>query len=567
MLSKLSPMSKIAVPAFLLCLHCIFLQSSGQSIGVGQQLLEDAVRRMELKDTTFRSASRSSFVIRPLHSKAFYDFDSVPSATSAIQPTRRYAIFNKKGTLAILPAAIQQQYNSHHPYGWNDGSLFPAKGYQVRASAGIFAELGILSIQLQPELVHAANPSFRGFSSHHNDSTWYYYYKFANDIDMPDRFGEQPLTRLFPGQSSIRLNYKGLSVGLSSENLWWGPGYRNSLLMSNTAPGFYHLTFNSTRPHKTFLGQFEWQLIAGRLENSGFLPPDTSRQLNGIRLYNPKKESNRYINGLVINWQPKWIHGLHLGFTRSFFQYSDNIQPGLNGYLPVFSAFFKGNSRDENSFGRDQMLSFFLRWLFPKEQAEIYAEWGRNDHSGNLTDFLQEPEHSRAYTIGLRKLFPLRKNRDLEFFTEITQTETPSTKLVRALQPWYVHYQVRHGYTHLGQVLGAGIGPGSNSQLVGVKWVSNLTNTTGITFDRIVRNNDFYYTAFAGSAEHKTHWVDLVLTGSKTWKRNKFVYSTHLALIRSMNYQWKSDYNAASTDNVRTNVNHLQAGFSIGFLF
>ncbi|MFX8805488.1 capsule assembly Wzi family protein, partial [Acinetobacter baumannii] len=54
-------------------------------------------------------------------------------------------------------------------------------------------------------------------------------------------------------------------VGISSENLWWGPGIYNSLLMSNNAPGFWHLTFNSRKPLKTPIGDFEWQLIGGKL--------------------------------------------------------------------------------------------------------------------------------------------------------------------------------------------------------------------------------------------------------------------------------------------------------------
>ena len=41
-------------------------------------------------------------------------------------------------------------------------------------------------------------------------------------------------------------------------------------MMSNHAAGFKHLTFNSIRPLKTFLGNFEFQLITGKLKSSGF---------------------------------------------------------------------------------------------------------------------------------------------------------------------------------------------------------------------------------------------------------------------------------------------------------
>ena len=96
-----------------------------------------------------------------------------------------------------------------------------------------------------------------------------------NYIDMPERFGENAYKKSLFGQSSIRLNYSGLSLGLSSENIWWGPSIRNSIMMSNQAQGFNHITFNTTRPLKTFIGNFEWQVVTGRLEASGFRPPDT----------------------------------------------------------------------------------------------------------------------------------------------------------------------------------------------------------------------------------------------------------------------------------------------------
>jgi hypothetical protein len=87
---------------------------------------------------------------------------------------------------------------------------------------------------------------------------------------MPERFGEKAYKKSLFGQSSIRLNYQGLSLGLSSENIWWGPSVRNSIMMSNQAQGFNHITFNTTKPVKTLIGNFEWQVVTGRLEASGF---------------------------------------------------------------------------------------------------------------------------------------------------------------------------------------------------------------------------------------------------------------------------------------------------------
>ena len=66
-----------------------------------------------------------------------------------------------------------------------------------------------------------------------------------------------------PGQSSIRYDLGALTAGISTENMWWGPGIYNSMLMSNNAPGFLHYSINSNRPINTFAGSFQFQLQAG----------------------------------------------------------------------------------------------------------------------------------------------------------------------------------------------------------------------------------------------------------------------------------------------------------------
>lgn len=530
----------------------------GQALPVGSNILEDYYRRMQLKG---QRDSLVSFMVRPIYSTEQFPADSLFESTPEIEH-----FLGGKGSFRVLPATLRNQYNTHHPYGWNDGSMIPAKGYQAQFSAGFYVSVGWLTVQLQPEWVLAQNRQFATFPSAHTDSVWNAYYGFLNDIDNPEKFGTGSYVKLFPGQSSIRLNYKKLSLGVSTESLWWGPSIRNALLMSNNAPGFLHLTLNSRAPMKTFLGHFEWQVIGGILENSGILPDDTSKTFEGVQLYKPRNSSNRYINAATISWQPKWVPNLFLGFSRSFYQYRDNIPSDLNGYLPVFTSFFKGQSKDDVEFGRDQMLSFSFRWVLPKENAEVYAEYGRNDHAQNAEDFAFEPEHSRAYIIGLHKLFNTRKGREIEVLMEMTQTQAPATGGLRALQPWYAHYQVRHGYTNEGQVMGAGIGSAGNSQTLGVSWNRNI-NKLGLYFERIVHNNDFYYKAFAPMQKFDSHWVDLSLNAVKSWRYKDFLFNANASLVRSFNYQWRYSENPATLLNGKKDINNLNLGCSVTYLF
>jgi hypothetical protein len=449
--------------------------------------------------------------------------------------------FRKRLLLRILPLRLTMQYANRQPYGWNDGSLRPSVGYQQLLSPGLHAHLGPISVQLQPEWVLSQNKKTEPFFNDNQDSLKAIYYdRVVNRIDAPMQFATGWKHQVLPGQSSVRLNYKKLSAGISTENLWWGPGIRNAILMSNHAPGFPHLTFNTTAPVQSVIGSFEGQVISGRLKASGVVPADTGITAGGRPIWEPKRaDGNRYLNGMVATWQPKWTPGLHVGFARVVYQYWSDVPSNLTGYLPVMLRLFKSRLGNEDSLQRDQMLSLFFRLQLPGEQAEVYGEWARNDHSWNFSDLLGEPEHSRAYLIGLRKMFDRPgKQRKFELMLELTQLQMPSTRLVRAQESWYAHYQVRHGYTHLGQVVGAGIGPGSNSQTFAAVWIKN-GERFGISLERVVHDNDFFYDAASLLGKERSHWTDVTLNLQRNWNRKWVLFDARLALVRTLNFHWQ----------------------------
>lgn len=526
---------------------------------MGAPLIEESIRRMQVKGEL---DSNTSFTVRPIDSRGIIGEDASNKLSNLVPETSKcnsLSFANGKGIARLLPVTLKQQYNSHHSYGWNDGSMVQSRGYQSQLSIGVYSKIGPLSLQLQPEFVYAQNRSFSTFPSTHSDSIWRSYYNVLNTIDVPERFGNGAYAKFFPGQSSVRFNYKKLSLGVSTENLWWGPGIRNSLIMSNNAPGFQHITFNSTSPVVSPVGSFEWQMISGIFKNSGILPEDTTRSYQGQYLYNPKEDDDRYINGMIVTWQPKWTKGLFLGVSRVFYQYKSDLNKSFSNYLPIAGKLFKGgNVLREDTIKRDQMISLFLRLVLPKEKAELYIEYGKNDHASNLKDLLLEPEHARAYIIGLRKMFEKNKGNEVELMMEISNLQRPSTQNVRELNSWYSHHQVRQGYTNRGQVIGAGIGRGSSSQTIGLNWIKEI-DKFGVTLERVVRDNDFFYDAFTATRSFGRHWVDVSLNLNKSWHRNHIIYSADLSLIRSLNYQWRTGEGR--------DVNNVHAGLSVSYLF
>ena len=551
----------------------IFAQFSvrAQTLAVGTAATEDYYRRAQLLGITDTNVS---FTVRPLFPHSINKRtdtvyrDSTEKWYNPMNTASSWQSKDGKLKTRFLPLSIQTQFNSNHPYGWNDGAMIPARGLQTLTSFGVFAQYGPLTIQFRPELVVAQNQNFENFNKNQYDVIFARYYDIYNNIDLPVQFGTESYYKMYWGQSSIRLNFKSWSVGLSTENLWWGPGIRNSLLMSNTAPGFPHLTLNTLRPIQTPIGSFEGQLIAGRLENSGFPPLEPDHYYFGIDLYVPKPDDWRCLSGIVVTWQPKWVPGLFLGFDQVAQTYRKNLN-SIRDYLPLLSTVKQTTAPDNPVNKQDQLSSMFMRWIWTQEHAEIYFEWGHYNYTGDLLQSLLSPNDTRAYIFGIRKLVPFNKskNENILIGLEVTQLQETSIAKIKAGQEWYVSNNIRQGYTNQGQELGAGIGPGGNLQSIDVSWVKGLKKL-GLQIERYVHNNDFYYYAFYDSQNYSQHWVDLSVAAIGEWNFKNLIFNAKVEGIQSLDYQWAVKQNGddvSFVNQISTFNLQLQAGVTYRF--
>ena len=536
------------------CSLMIFVQFSAraQSLPVGTAGIEDYFRRAQLSGA---ADTNVSFTIRPLFpyqiNNGLYPDSNTKYKLYGLKSL--WQSTDQKSGVSLLPFTIQTQFTSHHPYGWNDGAMIPAKGLQALVTGGFFAHYGPLTIQLKPEFITAQNSDFATFNKNSSATALIRYYQIYNNIDLPARFGTGTYTKAYWGQSSVRLNYKAVSFGLSTENLWWGPGIQNSLLTSNTAPGFPHLTLNTLHPLQTPIGSFEAQVIAGNLNGSGYPPLQPDYAYRGVDLYRRKPNAWRYINGIIATWQPKWIPGLFLGFDHSSVYYVKDLDR-ISDYIPLFAS-------DVSSGNAIRLTSVFMRWLWTQEHAEIYFEWGQYNHNGTLLQESLAPDDQRAYTFGIRKLFPFRGSKDQHILLgiEATQLQENSITNITTGKEWYVSQYIRQGYTYQGQELGAGIGPGGNVQTVNIDWVKGLKKL-GLQFQRYSHNNDLYYLTYAGTNYYSGHWVDLSMAAVGEWNYKNLVFTAKLQAIESLNYQ--------SADPLKPNtIYNLQLQAGITYMF
>jgi hypothetical protein len=418
----------------------------------------------------------------------------------------------KKPTISLLPVILTQQFNSHHPFGWNDGAMIQAKGYQVLARPGVNMQYGIFEAQLAPEFVFATNGNYA-----------------TPQYGNPNN---KSYTKLFPGQSFIKASYGAFSIGVSSQHLWWGPGIYSSLLMSNNAPGFLHAFIGSRKPIKTPIGSFEFNLIGARLNSTSSIGYENNH-------LQPRNISNdwRYLNAYTISWQPRWVKGLFVGMSRTLQQYGQRLQNQQTGfiskYLPILGlAVQKQNNLGDDTLGRDQLASFFLRWVLPKSHAEFYFEYGKNDYGLNFRDYINGPTHSSAYTVGFRKLIPKTDDQYIQLETELTQMSQSPDYLVRDAGNWYVHWQIYQGYTHENQIIGAGAGYGSNLQTFSATWVNgNLRN--GFLVQRVERDPE----------NRVNKWTDFSIGWMPQWTYKNMILGAKVQLIHSNNYSWEKGNN------------------------
>lgn len=523
-------------------------QSKAQTASLDIPYFDEALRRGQLLGQV---DSTISFNIRPVDARRASGINHIFRGDSLLFPHDGYKYFrftdwtDKKGhfRLTLLPLVSKHRYNDHHPYGWQDGPMIPNKGWQHYVSGGVYARYRFLEIQFRPEYVSAQNRPFQNPPVR------------VNNIDMPDRFGTEPYAAAFFGQSFVKLHLGPIAVGLSNENIWFGPGRKNGIIMTNNAPGFLHFSLHSNKPIKTPIGAFEFQLVGGELKYSGFFNYGRNTQSGSFPLMAPDirpnpvlgNKTHTWVSTGAVSYQPRWVPGLSLGGARAI---QVNKKPEKLTY--VLTAFGPAGGAEEwlsgNLRGRNQLLSLFGRYFFRPVAAEVYFEVGREDYWKDWEDLLTNPTHTTVWMMGIRKMIPLKgKSHWLELWTEVTRLQMPPSIFTRGTGfSFYTHSSAR-GWTNRGQVLGAGIGPGSNMRSLGVVWNKGY-HQIGLQFERVVYHEDMFYTRMpfirSGNgtnpfqSDYTKHFVDIGGMLDLQTNIGGLLLGARWHLLRTFNFQW-----------------------------
>jgi hypothetical protein len=483
-------------------------------IAVGYTDFDENIRDLHLLG---KLPTDNSLTIRPYILPKSVTYDSLLKAIDPSLKNKGHLVHKKHFDLQLLPFNYLQKFNSHHPYGWNDGPLSFSKGYQYLASGGVYMHWRNIHLTLRPEYFHTASDKYE---------------------TSPEWGQVNPsLNKLILGQSNLRIDLGPIGIGGGANNLWLGPGYYSSLIMSNNAEGFGHVELSTNRPIKTPIGNFELMLMGASLTqnaNQGYE--------NKILYRENISSQSRYINILNLTYTPAFFKNLYLGFNRVFHTFTPKNSTNLKqDYLLVLNSLFRNQYRDDNS-PIDQLLTVYSKFIFPKNYAEIYFEYGLNDGSSNLRELLTDLSHSSASILGIRKIQQINSKNYLIISAEATRMSQTPSYLLRNAGNWYEHGRLGQGYTNENQIMGAGSGFGNNVQTINFKYGSFINNIA-IQFQHIEQNPRRLVGSIGNAWLGDIYWDDYTYGIKAQIKYKRIFFRINTEWVNSTNYLWQNGNN------------------------
>jgi hypothetical protein len=465
-------------------------------------------------------------------------------STSSFQFLQSKLKGTTKDIVQSINYSFDQQNNTLQPISFNDGNMYPSRGWQERYSYGLNLKLLIFDINYQPEKIAVQNLRQEYYAGNTLDGNFMFKYfgMVANNIDNFRQFGYDRIEETTLGQSRAGIKFKYIAAGVSNENIWWGPGKRNSLVFTNNAAGFQHYYLKTAEPIKTYIGSFELAGVVGKLETTKFTDVD-QLLLNACEVCKVYKNlDEREIDGITINYQPKWIPNFYIGYAYSR-QFYRNAKDVIGETVNFFSK----------DLPKQEIGSMFFRFAMPEDHAEFYGEMGLPDEAPWPWKFFKEKMRP-GFVFGATKLVPLKLFESyLSLNVEFTQLQLMNPKDIFYFgypnaggkpNGWYTNTIVRQGYSNKGQLLGASIGPGSNNQSISLSWNKGY-NKAGIFVERTVFNNDFYYSVYYnpyasnGYGYYNRYWVDFTKRLElQLMPIKNILLSASFTNTNALNYRW-----------------------------
>jgi hypothetical protein len=365
----------------------------------------------------------------------------------------------------VLPVEVTERYNSSYPYGINEGPVWAGRGLTSSVAAGFAFAAGPFTAVVKPIVFRAENQEFELRPNGGNGVEAFGDPRWPTEIDRPQRFGSSAYSHADLGETTLRLDLLGISLGATTANEWWGPSTMFPYIMGNNAAGVPRVFVGTQGPTNIYIGTVQARVEYGLELQSQFSPvtgPDTytSSDASGRK---------RLMSGLVVTFSPKIFPGLEIGAARYFHQAwtgrfdSYALKSPFEGILK--SSIPRGVAIpgvDDRDALKNQLASISLRWVLPHSGVDIYGEYSREDHAEDTRALEVQPDLTRIAMVGFRKAFQHADSSSFDALrAEVFDADPTTLGLYRSEGRIYIHYPIRQGHTEEGKVIGAGAGIGT----------------------------------------------------------------------------------------------------------
>ncbi|NHZ87030.1 MAG: hypothetical protein GWP19_14355, partial [Planctomycetia bacterium] len=172
-----------------------------------------------------------------------------------------------------------------------------------------------------------------------------------------------------------------------------------------------------------------------------------------------------YYSGFIFNTTYYSIPTITIGFARAFLSGGKNTNTNISlleaALLPFEIVKIEKPIGNEDMLNPvDQTFAGYINFRFPESGTVLFLEWGRNEGPINIKDFILAPNHSDAFTIGVRK-YGLFNNINLFAAIEYTNLARSSFWRMKETRDWLSENQFDY-YTYDGRYWGAHSGPDSD---------------------------------------------------------------------------------------------------------
>jgi hypothetical protein len=411
-------------------------------------------------------------------------------------------------------AALSVFGRSRFPIDRDNGAVWAGKGLSAQFAVGIGGAVGPLRYGVYPTIHWAQNADFAVGDFGVADHSRYVYGRPL--IDWPQRMGPSADGHMGPGQSYLEVTgWWRAAVGVSTENIWWGPSKRYPMLLGTTSAGFPHVYARSPTLE---LGAFRMfgRVLSGRLLESEYFDHDSNNDRN-------------LLSALRLEIGLRSLPGTQLAITSMIRQqWAPDFSFGslIRKLTPLSSA-----QSGEAEGATDGIGAITLVLPASSLGIQLHGTWGRGDFFLDAEDLLTEPDHNQFWSIGLhREWQPVGDRSRWGFSMEHASTAaTPPQFHVRNESfSWgvYRHGGSPQGHTHRGQLLGASIGPGARATYFSIDRTKDRL-LLGVLLERVLWDIDVYSrdfrSTFPGGQDRETLiaarlGIDLGVSGVARWR-------------------------------------------------